>query len=241
MRKNRKKYIAIVLFSLIFIISCYIGVKKNYFKDMGLDFSKAKTNSIVKETESIDKSKPYGGLLTANMNEDINISFKVTKDNYAYNVNVFDYKVSRSKDFDYNLNYYGGDEEKHLDENKNFKDAYSYMEIKAKITNLSNTDTSNSNVVPFQMNVYTLDENGIGKLKSNPNNVCVFALRGDVSTSTTDSRGNIFLKPGETGTLTCCFIIPDEYLEDQLFVKFFDVSFKAKDPYILLKNIDGIK
>jgi len=238
MRKNRKKYIAIVLFSLIFIISCYIGVKKNYFKDMGLDFSKAKTNSIVKETESIDKSKPYGGLLTANMNEDINISFKVLKDNRAYNFNVFDYKIARSKDFNYNINFYIDDEEKHLDENKNFKDGYSYMEVKAKITKLSNTDSVQSQELTLSPNVYMLNESGIAKLKNDPKNKCVFSLRGASSTSTMDSKGNIFLKPGETVTITYCFVIPDEYLEDQLFIKFYDESLKAKDPYILLGNIE---
>ena len=241
MRKNRKKYIVIVLFSLIFIISCYIGVKKNYFKDMGLDFSKAKTNSIVKETESIDKSKPYGGLLTANMNEDINISFKVLKDNRAYNFNVFDYKIARSKDFNYNINFYIDDEEKHLDENKNFKDGYSYMEIMSKITNLSDTDTLDSNRIPIFPYLYMLNENGIANLKSNPNIKCAFSLRGDSSTSTMDSKGNIFLKPKEIGTLTYCFVIPDEYLEEQLFIKFYDESLKAKDPYILLKKVDDIK
>jgi len=61
MRKNRKNYIIIVLFLLLFIISCYLVVKNDYFRKIGLDFSNTKTNSIVKEAESIDKSKPYGG------------------------------------------------------------------------------------------------------------------------------------------------------------------------------------
>ena len=236
MGKNRNKYIGIVLFLLIFIISCYIGAKKNYFKDIGLDFSNTKTNNIVKETESIDRSKPYGGLLTANMQEDINISFKIIKDSYAYNFNVFDYKISRSKDFNYNFNFYSSDEEKHLDENKNFKDGYSYMEIMSKITNLSDTDTLDSNRIPIFPYLYMLNENGIANLKSNPNIKCAFSLRGDSSTSTMDSKGNIFLKPKEIGTLTYCFVIPDEYLEDQLCIKFFNESLKVKDPYVLLKK-----
>jgi len=175
------------------------------------------------------------------MNEDINISFKVMKDNRTYNFNVFDYKISRTMDFDYNLNFYGGDEEEHLDKNKNFKDGYSYMEVNAKITNLSNTDTVDSNGINLLPYVYMLDENGIAKLKSDPNNKCVFSLRGASSTSKMDSKGNISLKSGETATLTYCFVIPDEYLEEQLFIKFYDESLKAKDPYILLKKVDDIK
>jgi len=242
MGRNQKKYIVIVLFLSIFIISCYIGVKKNYFKDMGLDLSKTKTNSIVEEPESVGESgsKPYGGLLTASMNEDINISFKIMKDSYAYNFNVFDYKISKSKDFSYNFNFYLDDEEKYLDQNKKFIDGYSYIEIMTKITNLSDTDTLDANRIPISPYVYMLNQNGIANLKSNPNIICAFSLRGDCSTSTMDSKGDIFLKPREIGTLTFCFVIPDEYLEDQLVIKFFDKSLKVNDPYVLLKKMDNI-
>lgn len=151
--------------------------------------------------------------------------------NVSYRFRYIDYNISKKKPEEIDIDFYKQGEEQ-IDSNQDFIDDTYYITVKYTVTNMIDSGEEN-NFAPqtFVLGVY--DDNGF---------VAKCEPRGHYFENVTDVRGSIHLGENETATVTTCYCVKKDILENKNIAVQASVLKEKKAikmPYFLI-NVDGV-
>lgn len=151
--------------------------------------------------------------------------------NVSYRFRYIEYNISKKKPEGINIDFYKQGEEQ-TDGNGDFIDDTYYVTVKYTVTNLVDSEGEN-NFSPQTFGLGVYDDNGF-VVRCEP--------RGHYFENVTDTRGSIHLGENETATVTTCYCVKKDILENKNIAVQASVLQERKAikmPYFLI-NADGV-
>lgn len=235
MKRNIKGYIISAILILVLIISVVVGYKYGYLDDI---FRKDTTNIIkngsntrvTASTEEINKDE----ITLLNKGNSYILEYdskKITgKENldadYSYNIEYIDNCVSRELPSGMSINYYKQEEKEQLGTDYSFDSGYYYVMIEVDMTSLKQDVM---NVAPTGTRIGNFID---GKYKN------VGEARG-ISSDGVSEKGVIQIDYQQKQNIKLCYIVPDEYVDENLVVKYEITQrnkYNGEVPYLVISK-----
>lgn len=235
MKRNIKGYIISAILILVLIISVVVGYKYGYLDDIFRkdtpNITKNGSNTrVTASTEEINKDE----ITLLNKGNSYILEYdskKITgKENldadYSYNIEYIDNHVSRELPSGMSINYYKQEEKEQLGTDYSFDSGYYYVMIEVDMTNLKQDVM---NVAPTGTRIGNFID---GKYKN------VGEARGILSDDVSE-KGVIQIDYQQKQNIKLCYIVPDEYVDENLVVKYEITQmnkYNGEVPYLVISK-----
>lgn len=235
MKRKIKGYIISAILILGLVVSIFITYKKGYLDDIvRKEIKNVSVNSNTKDTtiESQDINKNEITLL--NKGESYSLEYdskKITgkyipQSDYLYNVEYVDSYATRELPPGMSINYYLQEEKKKINSDNSFYEGYYYVIVEVNMTNLRDTTEI---VTPHNVRIGNF---------VNDNYKNIGEPRDFISDGKSD-KGVLEISYEQKKNIKLCYIVPDEYMDENLVVKYEICSqnkYEGEVPYLIINK-----